>query len=217
MAGRKMLLVNPKRRSTRRRKNPTRAKRRTPARRSTRTTARRTSGNVRRRQRRAAPARRRRRSNPARRGMMGTYFRPALMGAGGAVGIDVLMGYAPLPDALSSGMARHATKAAAAIGVGMFLPQLGIVKRATAEEMARGALTVYAADALREGVATYLPDVPLGYYSPAYVPPGQGDSMNAYLSEYVSGADDWGGATPVQSAGTGFGEYVDAEGSTMGY
>jgi len=171
MAG-KMLLVNPRKRRTRRK---TTARKKTPARRRTtrRAAPKRTTRAVRRRTR-SAPARRRRR-NPARRGVMNQYLRPALMGGGTAVGIDVAMGYVPLPDVLSTGMARHAAKAAAAIGLGMIGPKIGI-KRATC-----GAVTVYTADLLREGVQTYLPNVALGYYSPAYIPPGQ-DGMNEYLS-----------------------------------
>lgn len=215
MAARKMLLVNPSKRRSRRK---TTARRKSPAkRRTTRTPARKTTRSVKRRTRAASPARRRRRSNPARRGIMGKYVRPAAMGGGTAVGLDVAFGYLPLPDVLSTGMARHAAKAAAAIGVGMFAKNLGM-KAATAEEMGRGALTVYAADAMREGMASFLPDVPLGYYSPAYVPPNGGGNMNAYLSEYVSGAEDPMGAEEVTRHGTGFGEYVDpTTGDTAAY
>lgn len=205
MAG-KMLLVNPKRRrraATKRKPATTRRRRRT-----TRAAAPRTARTVRRRTR-TAPARRRR--NPSRRGggrVMARFVQPALTGGGTAVGLDILFGYLPLPAAFSVGYARHATKAAAAIALGMFGSNLGIVRRATAEEMARGALTVYTADIIREGVGQFLPAVPMGYYSPAYVPPS---GVNEYMSEYMSGGSARNplGYESGPTYSHGMSEYVD--------
>jgi len=205
MAG-KMMLVNPRRRSASKRRAP--AKRRTSTKRR-RTPARRTTQAVRRRQR-AAPARRRRRRNPSPRGAM-RFVRPALMGGATAIGIDVAMGYAPLPDVLSQGYARHATKAAIAVGLGMYGAKLGM-KRATAESMAQGALTVFATDAMREAATQFMPNVPMGYYSPAYVPPSSdGGNMGMYLNAPAQGGMNGVYPMGVSNMDTSsFGMYTDA-------
>jgi len=208
MAG-KMLLVNPRKRRTKRRA-PARARRRRTTR---RTPARRTARTVRRRQR-ATPVRRRRRRNPSARGVM-RYVRPALIGGGTAVGIDVALGYIPLPDTLTTGYARHATKGALAIALGMFGSKIGM-KRVTAENMAQGALTVFAADAMREAAASFLPNVPMGYYSPAYVPPNNG--MGMYLDSPgsapgMAGVHDMGVSNFDTSS---FGMYEDAGADSEG-
>lgn len=165
-----VLIVNPKRRrkATTRRRKPT-----------TRTVARkRTTPRVKRRSRtvttyRANPAprpavrRRRLKSNPIKlklpKGLVRGQIMPAALGAAGALAVDALIGNIPLiPVSLKTGPVRHATKAVAAIGLGMLAEN--VVKKDTARTAAIGALTVTAYNAGRELLSKFAPQLQLGYY-----------------------------------------------------
>lgn len=191
-----LLLINPRKRTRRRR---------TPARRRTTATRRRTAARrnpAPRRRRRRTPARRRitrAAYNPRQRGVMGQVNRammPAVQGAAGALGLDLLMGMVPLPAAMSTGMVRHLVKGVGAVGVGMLA---GMVARpATAQAMLQGSLTVVMHDAARETIQTTMPGIPLGYTGSGYSPDmaayldttgqnaltDQSSNLNAYLDAY---------------------------------
>lgn len=133
------------------------------------------------------PIRRRRRRNPirtvarrrvARRrnpigGNIGRMVTPALMGAGGALALDVVWSYIPVPATLKAGPLKHIAKAAGAVALSIIAGK--VVKKPTAEAMGVGALTVIAHDVMRELVAKFAPGVKmdgvglyvngLGYYS----------------------------------------------------
>lgn len=116
------------------------------------------------------------RSNPIRvRGMMSRVvdqqLMPAAKQAAGALAVDVVFGYigSYLPAQLSTGALRHMTKAAGAIVLSAVAANF--VKSSTANEMAKGALTVTIHDAAKELLASAVPGVPLGFYTSGVVTP----------------------------------------------
>lgn len=139
------------------------------------------------------PIRRRRR--PRRRNPMGTrivseLLQPSLVGAGGALLVDLVMGYVPLPEALAGNKwARAGVKGLAAVGVALAADATKLVSRRTAQQLGVGSLTVTLAGLGRELVAQVAPDVKLdglGYYSSA-VPAGVPRPLDS-LGVYVGGA-----------------------------
>lgn len=190
-----LLLINPRKRRTRRRAP---VRRRRTARRAT---ARRNPAPRRRR----TPARRRitrAAYNPRPRGVMGQVnqaLMPAAQGAAGAIGLDLLMGFVPLPPALGTGMVRHLVKGVGAVGVGMLA---GMVARPrTAQAMMQGSLTVVMHDAAKEMIATTMPNIPLGYIQSGYAP-----DLAAYL-------DQGNNSMLTDQGGNDVGAYLDAYGN----
>jgi hypothetical protein len=114
---------------------------------------------------------------------------PSAIGAAGALGLDVLMGFLPLPPAMKMGPMRTVVKIVGAVGIGMLAGTF--VKRSTAEQIAAGAITVALYDTLKGALKTAMPTLTLGdaddvytqYPSLAYAGAGQvvGD-----MGEYVS-------------------------------
>ena len=116
------------------------------------------------------------------------------MGASGALAVDAAVTYLPLPAMLTTGMAKHATKAALALALGMFGRK--VIGRSAAK-MAEGALTVVAYTAAKEMLAGA--GMNLAYISPAqsFAPgmlaaPGMAQYVNSFqnsgMGEYVSSA-----------------------------
>lgn len=143
-----LMLVNPRRRRKTRKTKKTVARRRPTRRISTRT------------------VHRRRRRNPVRKsGLMGivqSSVIPAATAAAGAVGLDVIWGYIPLPETLKSGPMRHVAKAAGAIALGMLAGML--VNRRVADQISTGALTVVMHGAMKDGMARFAPNIQMGEY-----------------------------------------------------
>lgn len=172
-----ILLVNPRKRRTRR-KTSTRRRRRAPVRR--RTTARRRNPVKR--------VRRRRRANPSMRGIQGQAM-TAFNGAVGALGLDIALGYIPLPANLKAGPLGYATKLAGAVGLGMVAKNF--VKATTATKLTEGAMTVVIHSALRDTVQQFAPQIQmgeylypnesLGYYGSGWNPNYNADEMGAYF------------------------------------
>lgn len=152
------------------------------------------SGPIRRRKlnpRKARRVSRRRRSNP-RFSLSGitSQLKPAVYGAGGALALDLAMGYIPLPEMLRTGYARHATRIVGALGVGFLAAKfLG----SKGQDMGRGALTVAMYGLVKDvalkfappAIATRLGDYEEvsvdGYMDPAPV-----------LGAYMNGGNDLG-------------------------
>lgn len=169
-----ILLVNPRRR--RRRKTHSRKRARRSARRQTYRRRRRSARRAvmsfapRRRRRRRSfsmkSIRRRRRRNPSLRNFTGAIVptvKSGSIGALGAIGNDLLYGYTSqyLPDAMKTGIARHATKALYAVLLGI----LGnYVMRGRGRDLANGAMTVALYNAAKEQLVTLAPQLPLGDY-----------------------------------------------------
>lgn len=154
-----MILSNPKRR---RRRSAAKAKRRPSKRRRS---ARRGGNAVSRAVARAFPKRIsvKYRRNPSGLGglsqITGTV-KAAAIGASGALGLDILLGLAPLPDNLKTGPMKHLVKGAGAVLVGMAASK--VVGKSTATELTQGALTVILHDAMREQVVANFPALALG-------------------------------------------------------
>ena len=161
----KLVAFNKKRRAPAKRKTPARktTARKAPAKRAT--TRRRTTPTKYRRN----PAPRRTRKNMIQ-NIVEKQLKPAAIQASGALMLDVGYGYLGgyIPDVLNQGMMRHATKGVVAIALGFVASNF--IKAGTANELAKGAMTVTLHDAMKEAVETYAPQVPLGYYnaSPVY-------------------------------------------------
>jgi hypothetical protein len=109
---------------------------------------------------------------------------PAAYGAGGALALDLALGYIPLPDMLKTGYARHATRIVGALGIGWLASKF---LRGRGAAVGQGALTVAMYGLFR--------DVAL-QFAPA--------AISARLGEYeeisVAGYDD---PTAAISVGTG--------------
>jgi len=198
-----LLLINPARRKrrapARRRASPAR---RRPARRRNPVTA--LAANPRRRPARRSYAARRsiRRRNPAPRGMkgiMGTLM-PAATAATGALALDVVWGFIPLPIALKTGPMRHLVKGAGAIGMGLLAGM--VVNKRVADQFAVGALTVVMHGAMKEAVTRFAPQIALGEYPSIAVPMSEYDENGGSLGEYVEQP--------------GMGEFVSGMGEDVG-
>jgi hypothetical protein len=225
MAG-ELMLINPRRRK--RRKSTTHRRRRrhnpvaaNPRRRRRRVTRRRRNPWAGHRRAHAAAARkgwrrghhRRRhyRRNP-RRGMGGlvnAVLMPSVTAAAGALGIDLLLGYVPLPDTMKTGPMKYLVKGAAAIGVGMILEKMKLVKPHTAQLFTTGALTVAVYDAGKDAINRFMPTVGarmagLGYYeSPAEL------QALGYASAGYTGMDDDMGSLGMQYEMDGLGADIE--------
>ncbi len=140
---------------------------------------------------------RRYKRNPIRRkksgigGILKETVIPSAIAAGGALGLDVAMGYLPIPENLKTGPMRHLVKGAGAIGIGMLAAMF--LKPKTAELITTGALTVTLHDAGKEALGRFAPNVRLASNEDdlddlAFVNPGMpAGPMGEYLSEYVEG------------------------------
>ncbi|MGH8744732.1 MAG: hypothetical protein ACREUY_10690 [Burkholderiales bacterium] len=192
MAG-QLLLVNPKRRhkavkrsrksTSRRRRNPMQFVNPAPRRRRR---ARSHALPRRSRSRRYAnPIRRhRRRRNPSMRGVGGFAMGSAVdavQGAAGAIAVDAVWGFLPLPANIKTGPIGTLAKAGGTIALGMLASNMigaGIAKRVTT-----GALTVQIYNYLKPMLAGVIPG--LGYYGAGYALNG----MGRYISETPSSLD----------------------------
>lgn len=188
-ATRKMIAAN------RRRKNPVARKRRRLV--ARKKPARRRSVRVR------GPVRRRRKRygrNPAVR-LTARSIQNQLMDAGtgavGALGLDVIQGYLPIPAQWRGGLIGTGVKALLAIGMGVVASNVKIIRGATANKMVNGALVVVLHDELRKQVSTFAPGLQLGafltgegfdngmgmYASSGYNPGVNDNGMGIYLPE----------------------------------
>ena len=211
-------LVNPKRRrrrSSRRRKMTAKQLQYFGKRRSRRSSRRRSvaAASPRRRRRRASVGRRVRRharrfarhtgGGVSLRGMnfnsflKGTLI-PSAVGAAGALGVDLMLGYATpyLPTMLTSGPVVPLTKIAAAVGLGVLAQ--GVTKdRNIGEHVMAGAITVVAYQWIRDMAKAQFPTLPLseyvsgmGYAGPALAFPGP-DTQAQRMGVYVGTAAPW--------------------------
>lgn len=196
-----LLLVNPrKRRSRRKAKVSSHRRRRVHAKVSRRRRRKSVAvlSNPRRRHRRARAhnPRRRYRRNPSFRGLAGGVvptLKAGAIGALGAIGVDLAVGYGAkyLPTSMQSGMALTAAKLLAAILVGTIGNK---VLRGKGKELAVGAVTVQLHELAKSQLLSMNPQLPLGRYQ----------SMGAY---YNAGTNAMGYrnnlATPFITTGLG--------------
>lgn len=189
-----LLLINPRKR---RRKKTTRVRRRTTTMRVT---------NPRRKRRRSYRPRARsyRRHNPRAltmrrafgRGGLGNVLQdaviPSFTAAGGALALDVLFGFLPIPANLKIGPMKPLVKGVGAIGMGMLAAMF--VPASTAKMFTTGALTVVLHDTLKDMMGRFMPNIPLG--NMGYEWSGYNPEMGEYLP---AGFPDY----------TGMGMYLD--------
>lgn len=115
------------------------------------------------------PARRARRRNPSPRGMIGRaakdVFMPGIVGGVGALGLDILMGYATpmLPEAMKTGYAATLTKGIGAVVLGMIVGKV-LKKPALGRQLAVGGMTVAVHNVVKPLLADAAPMIPLGDY-----------------------------------------------------
>lgn len=139
---------------------------------------------------------RRRRSNPiSLRGPM-QLLMPALKGAAGALTVNAIFNYAPLPLILRNGKMVYLTKGLLAVALGVFGKKfLGN----TAVQMAEGALTVIATNAAQDllsATGLKLGDADgIAYYSPADIAAG---ALLSNPSENLGAYVDGGGMSAYQ-------------------
>jgi len=138
----------------------------------------------------------RRKRNPSLRSFTGGIvptIKSGVVGATGALGLDLLIGFliGKLPVQLQTGYGLTATKIAGAVGIGM----LGnVVMKGKGGDLAKGAMTVVLHNELRKIVQAQFPTLTLGEYFSAggivgYGTPEQGLLSTGYeqVGEYLSG------------------------------
>jgi len=132
-------------------------------------------GRARKRRRNPSPARARRR--PARRrsrarGILGgatgvmDALMPAAIGGAGALGVDVLFGFLPIPPQFKTGIFAPIAKIAGAVAVGWVAGQFA-TKR-TADQIMVGAITVTVYNLAKGWMQTAMPQIALGEYVNGY-------------------------------------------------
>lgn len=146
------------------------------------------------------PTRRKYKRNPDKFSMQGfikNSLTPSALGAGGALGLDIVLGMLPLPAMLKTDTMRPIVRVAGAIGIGMIGSM--VAGRRMGESIGSGALTVVLYDELKKFVTKMAPTLKLGdeYPTMEYVNPAQiagEDDMGQYVGQYVEGvatsADD---------------------------
>jgi hypothetical protein len=107
---------------------------------------------------------------------------PAGIGAGGALGVDLALGYfgSYLPASLQTGLPNAAVKLAGAIGVGMIAGAVG-GKRMGEQAMA-GAVVVTLYSVIKAQLMSAMPTLPLHGYNMGWISPGmQVGGVGAYV------------------------------------
>jgi len=126
---------------------------------------------------------------------------PAAYGAGGAIALDVAMGYIPLPAMFATGYPKHASRIVGALGIGWvakkFLGSKG-------QAVAAGALTVAMYNLLKSVIVQFAPTVKgLGDYEEISI-----DDTAAQLGAYLPGSP-LGAYLPDGSSAPGMGAYMN--------
>lgn len=119
---------------------------------------------------------------------------PAATVGAAAVGVEIAMGYLPIPLSLKSGPVRNVTKAALAIGAGLLVAKFA--SKRWGEAIALGGVTIAVHDMIKDAIASNMPGVQFGA-SPSDV------ELLGY-----SGVGPLAGVGEYVSMGEGVGEYV---------
>jgi hypothetical protein len=142
---------------------------------------------------------------------------PAVVAAGGAIGLDIIWGMLPLPLAIKTGPTRYLAKGVGAIAMGMVAGM--IVSPAVARNFTSGAMTVVMYDALKEVMANFMPQLALSAYDindtlsygggMGYPSAAMDVGNESQMSAYFPGSNDAMGAYYPQDIGVGDYEDVD--------
>lgn len=141
-------------------------------------------------------SKRKSRRGSRRRSMRGSFQKPlslltpAAIGAGGALAVNGLINYLPLPDQLKAGKMIYATRLGLAVALGVFGAKLPIIGK-YASDMARGSMIVTMTDLGKElSLASGVNLSGTGYVGPAVIRsgarPGIARPNVARLSQYVN-------------------------------
>ncbi len=131
---------------------------------------------------------------------MNDLLLPSATAGAGALALDILWGFVPVPENIKTGPMRHVAKGLGAIVLGQLVGM--VATRRTGDTMAMGALTVVFHSAFREMTAQFMPNVNLGYYSA-----GANAGYDPQLGYYV--------ASPRLAVSRG--ESVPSPNSELGY
>lgn len=144
---------------------------------------------------------RRRLTNPrfTARGVVSTIT-PAVIGAGGAMLLDVGMAYLPLPTALQSGWGKVAAQVGGALALGFLAGKVRFIGHRNAALFTGGALTIIAYNALRPMIAQAIGDKVKGLSGLADF--GDYRGMGAYINP-----------APVLQGSSGVGAYLPSGGA----
>lgn len=126
---------------------------------------------------------------------------PSSVGAAGALGLDMLLGFVPLPAMLKTGAGNTLARIGGAVGIGMLAGM--VTNKRMGEQVGAGALTVVLYDVLKGFIKTSFPTLQLGdlpseypqmeYLSPAPQVSDMGEFVSSDMPMYEN---------------TGVGEYV---------
>lgn len=136
---------------------------------------------------------------------------PAATGAVGAIGLDIAMGYVPIPAQYKTGWLGTGVKVVGAVALGMIAGK--VVGREKGRLFTAGALTVIAYQAIRTALATAAPTIPglsglggMGAYMvptmPALAAPKKMAGLGAYMnpSPILNGLDGGYSADPTYNS-----------------
>lgn len=201
-----LMLINPaKRRKKKGTKTMARKKRRTTRRKSTARRGGRRLASV-----SKTTTRKTYRRNPTKRGIQGIITRdvvPSIVGGAGALSIDIAMNYLPLPAAFKQGPANLAARGGIALGLGMLLQNF--MRKDTAANITKGALTVIAYDGMKQVAKTAMPQLQLGAYD------YDDYSMGAYLEDdglgYISPSPQLSDDSVFEDDSPFMGAYLDGD------
>ena len=140
------------------------------------------------------------------RSVMNQAVIPAAQSAGGAIALDFVWGFVPLPDNIKLGPMRHVAKGLGAIVIGRIAGQ--VLGRKVGDNMAMGALTVTFHQAFREMITNFAPGIAgnLAYYS-AGVDAGADPSLGYYVGSPKM-MTHGGESVPSPNANSELGYYV---------
>lgn len=137
---------------------------------------------------------------------------PALIGAVGAMGLDIGMAYLPLPTMLQSGWGKVAAQLGGALALGFIAAKIPGVGRSRAQAATLGALTIVAYNAIRPLAASTIGDKVKGLSGLADFGDFQG--MGAYMNPAPALLTR---SSPIANAQSGMGAYMQRSlGATAG-
>jgi hypothetical protein len=142
---------------------------------------------------------------------------PATLGAGAAIGADLLIGYLPLPTMLQSGFARQLTRLAGVVGLGS-LAAMAISKR-TAMALTAGGVAVVLYDIIKGQLVSNFPTLPLQPVATVVLPTTQAGppASAAGTAGWISPAPTLGYEGESDYNYEGMGSYVDGMGEVGSY
>lgn len=147
--------------------------------------------------------RRRRHRNPISVSGITNQLMPAAYGAAGGIALDVALGYIPLPAMFKTGYAKHATRIAGALGIGMLAKKF---LKGKGSAVAAGAMTIAVYGLLKDVIVQFAPSVRgLGDYEEISID-NTADQIGAYLPGSPVGA-----YLPDGSTAPGMGAYLAGE------